>query len=70
MKKLLFALVLFFTVSCATTVVNQVELYGVVEDIVYYNHHNHVKVWCKEKEKYYIIVTDNLYQVGDTVKIK
>lgn len=70
MKKLLLAFVVFLAVSCVTPVVNQVELYGVVEDITYYNKHHHVKVWCKQKEKYYEIVTDRMYQIGDTIKIK
>ena len=32
--------------------------------------HNHVKVWCKTKEKYYEVITDKLYQIGEVIKIK
>lgn len=71
MKKIFLALLAaLFLMSCGTTVVNQVELYGVVEEVLYYNHHKHVKVWCAAKEKYYEVITDKLYQPGDTIRIK
>jgi uncharacterized protein YcfL len=71
MKKLvLLSLATLLLVSCYTPTVNQTELYGTVEDIVYYNGHNHVKVWCKTKDKYYNVITDKLYQKGETIRIK
>lgn len=71
MKKLLAStVVVMFMISCATPTVNQVELYGIVEDITYYNGHHHVKAWCKVKEKYYNIITDKHYQLGETIRIK
>ena len=56
--------------SCVTPTINQVETYGTVEDIVRIHKHYHVKVWCDTKEKYYTVITDKLYQIGDTIKIK
>lgn len=70
MKKLLLLVAVVSMMSCATPTVNQVELYGIVEDITYYNGHHHVKAWCKAKEKYYNIITDKLYQPGETIRIK
>lgn len=70
MKKLLLLVAVVSMMSCATPTVNQVELYGIVEDITYYNGHHHVKAWCKVKEKYYNIITDKLYQPGETIRIK
>lgn len=70
MKKIIFALTALFLVSCYTPTVNQVELYGEVEEIVYYGGHHHLKVWCKTKEKYYNVITDKIYQIGDVVRIK
>ena len=69
MKKIILAFVALAMMSCATPVVNQVGLYGVVEDVVYLNHHYHVKVWCNEKGKYYTVVTDRQHQKGDKVCI-
>ena len=70
MKKLLLLVAVVSMMSCATPTVNQVELYGIVEDITYYNGHHHVKAWCQTKEKYYNIITDKLYQPGETIRIK
>ena len=70
MKKIILAFVALAMMSCATPVVNQVGLYGVVEDVVYLNHRYHVKVWCQEKWKYYKIVTNVQHQDGDTVCIR
>lgn len=70
MKKTLLSLVTLLLTACYTPTVDQTELYGTVENITYYGGHNHVKVWCKTKEKYYEIITDKLYQIGEVVKIK
>ena len=69
MKKIILSFVALAMMSCATPVVNQVRLYGVVEDVVYLNHHYHVKVWCNEKGKYYTVVTDRQHWKGDKVCI-
>ena len=70
MKKLLFICAALLVASCATPVVNQVEVYGVVEDAVYWKGHRHLKVWCGEKGRYYEVVTDSMWDVGDTVRIR
>jgi hypothetical protein len=70
MKKLVLVIVAMAMVSCATPVVNQVDIYGVVESSLYYNKHHHLKVWCSEKQKYYEIVTDRIVPVGETIRIK
>ena len=70
MKKIILALITLFLTACYTPTVDQTELYGTVETILYYNGHNHVKAWCKEKQKYYEIITDKLYQHGEVIKIK
>jgi predicted porin len=70
MKKLLLFVAVVSMMSCATPTVNQVELYGTVDDIVYLNGHYRVKAWCQTKEKYYNIITDKHYQPGETIRIK
>lgn len=71
MKKLLFSIVaVMFMMSCATPTVNQVELYGTVDGITYFKGHYRVKAWCQTKEKYYNVITDKLYQPGETIRIK
>lgn len=73
MKKLFLVLMTaLFMLSCATPVVNQVELYGTVEDVwqVLGEKHYRVKVWCESKEKYYKVITDKHYQLGDRIRIK
>lgn len=70
MKKLLLSLVSLLTVSCYTPTVRQIELYGTVESILYYNKHYHTKVWCADHGRYYEIVGDKLYQPGTVIKIK
>ena len=71
MKKtvLLFVTALILS-ACVTPTVNQVELYGEVEDVVYFNGHFKHKVRCKSKEKYYRVIADQLYQPGDVIRIK
>ena len=66
---LLLLVTLLFT-SCYTPTVDQTELYGSVESILRYGGHNHVKVWCNAKGRYYEVVTDKLYQKGEIIKIK
>ncbi len=47
MKKLfLSTVVIAMMMSCATPTVNQVELYGTVDGITYFNGHYRVKAWC------------------------
>ena len=70
MKKLLTVFIAGLLISCVTPTVNQVELYGEVEDVIYFNGHYKHKVWCKTKEKYYRVVSDKLYQKGEIIKIK
>lgn len=71
MKKLfLSTVVIAMMMSCATPTVNQVELYGTVDGITYFNGHYRVKAWCQTKEKYYNVITDKLYQPGETIRIK
>jgi predicted porin len=70
MKKLVLAIVAMAMAGCATTTVHQVELYGVVDDVVILNGHKHAKVWCWKQQKYYRVVSDKTYQIGDTIKIK
>lgn len=70
MKKAILSVMAVLLVGCATPTINQVEYYGVVEDTVYYGGHHHAKVWCAAKGKYYDVVTDRLYQVGDVIRIK
>lgn len=57
-------------VACATPTRNQVELYGVVEDVIPYSGHYRTKVWCEKKGKYYNVITDRVYRHGEVVKIK
>jgi predicted porin len=70
MRKLVLAFVVMAVMGCATSTVNQVELYGIVEDVVYCNDHVHVKAWCQKHQKYYYVVTDRRYQIGDVIRIK
>ena len=70
MKKLLLSFMAVLLMSCGTTVIDQREYYGIVEDTVFYNGCHHAKVWCAAKGKYYDIITDKLYQIGDIVRIK
>lgn len=70
MKKLLLSFVTLLLVSCGTPVINQVEVYGVVEDVVILNNHYKVKVWCRSKGMYYKVITDRHYRIGDVVRIK
>ena len=70
MKKVLLLLTTLIMVSCYTPTVNQVELYGTVESVLYYNKHYHTKVWCADRGRYYEIVGDKLYQPGTVVRIK
>ena len=70
MKKLFLSLAAFLLTACATPVINQIELYGTVEDVVFLNGYYKVKVWCKSKEMYYKIKTNRSYQIGDVIRIK
>lgn len=71
MKKLIIILVAtLFVVSCSTTI-NQVEKYGVVEDIMVSNKKDcnyQLKVW--DGNKYYTILTNDFYNIGETIFIK
>jgi hypothetical protein len=70
MKKLLLSLTTLLLMSCGTPVINQVEVYGEVEDVYYYNNHYRMKVWCSSKGKYYKIISDRAYQIGERIRIK
>ena len=70
MKKVLVLLVTLLLMGCYTPTINQVELYGQVESVLYHGKHYKVKVWCQDKEKYYNIITNKLYQKGDIIRIK
>ena len=43
--------------ACATPVINQTELYGTVESVIYLNGYYHAKTWCKAKGMYYDVVS-------------
>lgn len=70
MKKLLLSMVAVLMMACATPTVNQTELYGVVEDVTLYNGHFHTKVWCEKKGMYINVITDKVYVIGQTIRIK
>lgn len=70
MRKALILGVALLVAGCATPVVNQVERYGVVDDAVYWKGHRRLKVWCAEKGKYYEVVTDRPWMIGDTIRIR
>ena len=71
MKKIVLSLLAMLMLSACTSIptVNQVETYGEVEEVITLNGHYRVKAWCKEREKYYYIITDRSYQRGDIVRI-
>jgi hypothetical protein len=69
-KTVLLSFAVMMLTACITPTVSQVELYGEVEDVVYFNGHFKHKVWCPFKEKYYRVIADRLYQPGDTIRIK
>lgn len=56
--------------ACATPTVNQTELYGVVEDVTLYNGHFHIKTWCEKKGMYINVISDKVYLIGQTIRIK
>ena len=70
MKKLIILSLALITMSCSTTI-NQVEKYGIVEEIKASN-----KKWCDyqlkvwDGNKYYTIFTNDFYNVGETIFIK
>ena len=71
MKKLILPLIVsLMLVSCVTPSVNQVQVYGTVEEILTVGNHYRVKAWCKSEGRYYKITTDRVYQIGDVIKIK
>ena len=71
MKKLLFSMVVAtLMTACATPVINQTELYGTVESVIYLNGYYHAKTWCKAKWMYYDVVADKAYRIGETIRIK
>ena len=70
MKKLLLSLITLHLVSCITPTVNQYELYGIVEDVVYLNGKYHMKVWCQEKGTYFKVKTNKYFHKGQTVRIR
>ena len=65
MKKLLLTLVVVLS-GCTT--VNQIHTYGTVESGVILDNHYHYKVWTGKK--YYTVISDSLYQVGDKIRVK
>lgn len=69
MKKLLLSMAAVFLMSCYTPTVDQTELYGRAEEVLFFNGHYRVKVWA-ENGKYYNVITNKFYQVGDVIKIK
>ena len=71
MKKIVLSLfaVLMLSACASIPTVNQLEVYGEVEDVVYLNGHHKHKVWCKAKEKYYYVISDKLYQPGEVIRI-
>lgn len=60
----------FMLMSCVTPTVNQCELYGTVEDVVYLNGKYRMKVWCQEKGTYFKVITNKHFHRGEIVKIK
>lgn len=71
MKKLLLSLFVgVILMSCGTTTVNQIPVYGTVEDIIKVDNYHRAKVWCEYEGKYYNIKTEKLYQIGDVIRIK
>ena len=70
MKKLLLPTVALLMMACATPTVNQTELYGTVESVIYLNGYYHAKTWCKAKGMYYDVVADKAYRIGETIRIK
>ena len=71
MKKIIVLLSMtFMLMSCITPTVNQYELYGIVEDVVYLNGKYCMKVWCQEKGTYFKVKTNNYFHKGDIVRIR
>ena len=66
-KYILFSLLLF--VSCTTS---RIELQGTIEDYVYYGDTYYIKykVWSLKNNKYYYVISDKMYNIGDTITIK
>ena len=72
MKKsiVLLLLMTFMLMSCITPTVNQCDLYGIVEDVVYLNGKYHTKVWCEEKGTYFKVKTNKYFHKGQIIQIR
>lgn len=74
MKKLIIILTSVLITSCCTPSIILDDVHGTVENIAVSSYKKgykyQMKVWCLEKQKYYTVYTNHLYQVGNIIKIK